>query len=268
LKASLARSKLRDVENALAAGKTTESSRYGLSAAVADEEQNLLKLKIQYDDYADDLRQIAGLDPTNKLVLEQVPAESIIENIPGIDTSLNEAASKNADLKIAALNSSRAGFSIKASKLSYLPDLGILGGYTYQNGSVIYPKNNAYIGASLKWNLQDAISNRTVQRQRIYLKKEAEENLANTKEQVKKDIAKAYRKLKQSEELINVAAKVVEFRREDLKIQNDRRSSGLNLESDFLAAKAVVAKSEADLFAAQLNYRIALSELRILTGNY
>jgi len=25
-------------------------------------------------------------------------------------------------------------------------------------GSVIYPKNNAFVGASLKWNLQDALS--------------------------------------------------------------------------------------------------------------
>jgi outer membrane protein TolC len=60
----------------------------------------------------------------------------------------------------------------------------------------------------------------------------------------------------------------VEYRREDLKIQNDRRNSGLNLESDLLTAKAAMAKSESDYFAAQLNYRISLSELKILTGTY
>ena len=93
-------------------------------------------------------------------------------------------------------------------------------------------------------------------------------NFLNTKEQVNRDIAKSYRRLKQSEELIKVAGKVVEYRREDLKIQSDRRKSGLNLEADLLAAKAALAKSEADLYAAQLNYRIALSELKILTGSY
>jgi outer membrane protein len=53
-----------------------------------------------------------------------------------------------------------------------------------------------------------------------------------------------------------------------LKIQTDKRSSGLNLESDLLAAKTVLAKSEADLYSAQLNYRITLSDLKILTGTY
>jgi outer membrane protein TolC len=97
---------------------------------------------------------------------------------------------------------------------------------------------------------------------------QAEENLANTKEEVNKEIAKAYRKLKLSEELIRVAKKVMDYRKEDLKIQNDRRKSGLNLESDLLAARAAMAKAESDYFAAQLNYRTSLTELKILTGNY
>lgn len=178
------------------------------------------------------------------------------------------AVSGNNDLRIAALNKTRADYSIRAGKYSYLPDVGILGGYTYQEGTDIYPKNNTYIGASLKWNLNDAFANRMVLKQRTFLSQQAEENFLNTKEQVNRDIAKSYRRLKQSGELIKVAGKVVEYRREDLKIQTDRRKSGLSLEADLLAAKAALAKSEADLYAAQLNYRIVLSELKILTGNY
>ena len=68
--------------------------------------------------------------------------------------------------------------------------------------------------------------------------------------------------------VIHVAEKVVEYRRADLKIQSDRHISGLNLESDLLSAKAAMAKAESDLYAAQYNYRIALSELKILTGDY
>ncbi len=268
IKVTLAKTKLHDVENAVVAGKTTESSIYGLSASAADEEQNLLKLKIQYDDYAADLIQLTGLDPEVALELQPLPADNFRTDIAAIDTSIIESGTKNNDLKMASLNKTKADYSIKASKFSYLPDLGILGGYTYQEGTDIYPKNNAFIGASLKWNLQDILSNRTVQKQRTFIKMQAEENLANTKEQVSKDIIKSYRKLKQSEELIKVAGKVVEYRSEDLKIRNNARMAGLNLESDLLAAKAAMAKAESDYFAAQLNYRIALSELKILTGNY
>jgi len=35
-----------------------------------------------------------------------------------------------------------------------------------------------------------------------------------------------------------------------------------------MAAKAALAKAEADLFAAQLNYRLAVTDLQILTGNF
>jgi outer membrane protein len=268
IKIKLAESKLLDVENAILAGKTTESNKYGLAALAADEEQNLLKLRIQYDDYAADLKQLTGLTSSGDLFLEPVITEELLEKPAVIDTSLNTAITKNNDLRLASLNRSRAEYSIQASKFSYLPDLGIVGSYTYQDGNFIYPKNNTFVGASLKWNLQDILSNRNIQEQRVFIKKQAEENLANTKEEVNKEIAKAYRKLKLSEELIRVAKKVMDYRKEDLKVQNDRRKSGLNLESDLLAARAAMAKAESDYFAAQLNYRTGLTELKILTGNY
>lgn len=85
------------------------------------------------------------------------------------------------------------------------------------------------------------------------MKKQAEENLADIREQVNKDIEKTRRKLTRSAELITVVNKVLAFRREDLKIKTDRYHARLNL--------------EADVFAAQLHYRIALIDLKILAGN-
>ncbi len=264
----LAKTKLADVENAVIAGKSTESGRYGLSASVAGEEQELLKLKILYDDYSDDLKQLAGIDPSEDLVLADVADENLTVIVSPGETPVGETAAKNNDLRIASLYNTKADYSMKAGKFNYLPEVGILGGYTYQEGTDIYPRNNAFIGASLKWNVQDLFLNRSVLRQRTLTKKQAEENLANTMEQVTRDIARASRKLMQSMELIKVAGKVVDYRREDLKIQNDRRNSGLNLESDLLSAKAAMAKAEADYLSARLNYRITLSEFKIITGTY
>ncbi|MCU0456358.1 MAG: TolC family protein [Bacteroidales bacterium] len=263
---AMAESRLHDARSALAAGKTIETGIYGLSAALADEQQSLLKLRMQYDDYSADLMQLTGLDPSVTIVPEPVVEGDFVKNHAGADTATGTGTAENYDLKLAKLTSVKADNSIRASKFSYMPDLGILGGYTYQEGIDIYPKNNTYIGASLKWNLNDVLSNRMVQKQRILSKQQADENILNIREQVDRDIAKARRKLRHSEELISVAGKVLEYRREDLKVQSDRRSSGLSLESDLLAAKASLAKAESDLYAAQLNYRMALSELKILTG--
>jgi outer membrane protein TolC len=46
----------------------------------------------------------------------------------------------------------------------------------------------------------------------------------------------------------------------------DKSDAGLNTKVDVLNAKSSLSKSEADLYAAQLSYRLALSDLNILEG--
>ena len=283
IRLDLAQKKLYDVESAVLAGKTTPSSLTGLRANAADEEQNLLKINVQMDDYFDDLRRLTGLKSAS-FALAPVPVD---DADPSAATNGVSGRQENQDLKIAALYQTKAQHAVDAGHYSYLPSLGILGGYVYQHGAADFTgdirysfisagfgldpqwqKRDAFIGVVLNWNLQDLVANTYVTRQRIFLKKQAEENLANTREQVHADTEKARRKLTQAAQLIGVAGKVVAYRREDFKIQTDRFSAGLNLEADWLAAKAALAKSEADLLAARLSYRMAWTDLQILTGRY
>ena len=287
IKLDLAEKKLYDVESAVLAGKTTLSNLAGLKANAADEKQNILKINIQIEDYSADLKRLTGLPPASSFIIDPLSVDDFkMKALP--DESLEaKALTGNHDLKIANLYKTKAQYAIDASYYGYLPDFGILGGYVYQDGSTQLTGStqisavsanigldsnwniqDAFIGVMLKWNIQDVFTNTYVKRQRISLKKQAEENLANTREQVHADIEKARRKLTQSVELINVANEVLVFRREDLKIQTDRRHAGLNLEADLLAVKAALAKAESDVLAAQLNYRMALTDLQMLTGNF
>jgi outer membrane protein TolC len=268
IKLLLAQRKLYDVESAVLAGKTTRSNETGLSANAADEEQTLLKINIQMDDYAADLKRLTGLPPASTFVLDPVSVDDIPVRTAPMEDLVHEAQNGNNDLKMAALYKTKAEHAVRASLYGYLPDLGVLGSYTWQEGIDLYPENNSFIGVLMKWNIQDLFSNTYVKRQRLSLKKQAEENLANTREQVATDIEKAHRKLTQSVKLITVANKVLNFRREDYQIQTDRNRAGLNLEADVLLAKAAMMKAESDVFAAQLNYRMALTDLQILTGKF
>jgi len=268
IKLLLAQRKLYDVESAVLAGKATRSSETGLSANVADEEQNLLKINIQMDDYTADLKRLTGLSRETVLILDPVSFEEQPVHDEKLDDIVSAAQNNNHDLKMADLYKTKAEHAVKASRYSYLPDVGAVGGYTYQDGVTLYPENNSFIGVLMKWNLQDIFSNTYVLKQRLALKNQAEENLAYTQEQVQTDIEKAHRKLTQTVELIRVAKKVLEFRVEDLKIQTDRNQAGLNLEADVLSARAAMAKAESDYYAARLNHRIAATDLRILTGIY
>jgi len=259
----LDKSKLKDVENALLAGKTITANKAGLQANIADQEQNILKLNIQAQDYIGDLITVTGINATS-LKLQGI--EPAIQSLNALDDYQHAAKSSNADLQIAELNKSKAILGIKASRQSNLPDFGLIGGYAHQYGNAIMPADNPFIGVSLKWNLQDIFSNKQITRQRQYQLRQAEENIAYTQQQVSNDIEKAYRKINQAKALIAVAQKAVTYRKEELKIQEDKQAAGLNMKTDLLNTKSLLAKAEADMYASELSYLMAISDLKLLTG--
>ncbi|KAA9340381.1 TolC family protein [Larkinella humicola] len=262
-KLDLAHLKLYDVESALLSGKTVDAGKVGLQANIADEEQNLLKLTIQAEDYTADLKQLTGILTPSFIPEDVMPA---VQTSHSVEEAKTIATTHNVNLKIATLGQIKTELAIKAAKLSYRPDVGLIAGYTYQTGNVLYPANNPFAGVSFKWNIQDLVANKQVLNQRGFLLQQARENVANTQEQVTNDIEKAYRKINQATALIAVAEKAVNYRTQELKIQNDRKDAGLNTQADILTTKSLLAKAQADLYAAQLNYRLAQSDLKILTG--
>ncbi|MGG7664707.1 TolC family protein [Dyadobacter sp. BHUBP1] len=262
-KIKLAQMRLYDVESALLSGKTIDVNKAGLQANIADEEQNLLKLRIQTEDYTADLKQLTGID-ADSVTLAPVTNMTIASGT--LDTYLTNAATSNNDIKIANLTEIKTQKAIRAAEQSNLPDIGLVAGYSYQTGNLLFPNNNPFVGAQFKWNIQDLVANKQVIRQRHFLSQQARENLLNTQNQVKNDVSKTHRKLTQATALIAVAEKAVKYRTEELKVQTDRQASGLNLEADILNTRSLLAKAEADLLAAQLNYRLAHSDLQRLAG--
>jgi outer membrane protein TolC len=258
----LARARLYDAEGAQAAGKTTGVNLSGLRAGISGEEQNLLKLNIQVEDYLTELERLTSL---HALKLEAVEPGSMTVN-PVDEYKL--AATSNPDMEIARLNKEKALLGIKAAKQSNLPDFGLIAGYYVQQGSPVLPGNSPYVGLNLKWNIQDLFSNKQVQNQRQYQLKQAEEAIVYMQKQVESDIDKAWRKVKQSDALITAAQKLAGYRREAFKEQEDRQVTGLDTKTVLLEAKSQLAEAEADLYAAQLSKVLAVAALRNLTGQH
>lgn len=262
-KLELAKMKLYDVESALLSGKTIDVNKAGLQANIADEEQNLLKLNIQSEDYTADLKQLTGIKAEG-FILENV--DKIAVSAGSLESYTTNATAHNIDLKIANLGQVKTEQAVKAAQQSNRPDIGLVAGYSYQTGNLLYPTNNPFLGAQFKWNIQDLVANKQVIRQRNFLLQQARENIAYTQDQVTNDVAKAHRKLSQASALIAVAEKAVTYRNEELKIQQDKQASGLNIQADLLNTRSLLAKAEADLLSAQLNYRLSFSDLQRLTG--
>ncbi|MHA3047673.1 TolC family protein [Riemerella anatipestifer] len=245
--------RLHDAESALLAGKTIALSTEALRASIADKEQELLKLEIEADDYRSDLKKLTLL-PIENYTLDEA-----------ISWTPKNTAAPNPDEALAQLNIEKAQLAIKASKQSNLPDIGVVGGYVYQTGNQIIPTHNPFIGVNLKWNLQELFTNKSQEKQREIMVQQAQQNLLMTQDHLTSEIEKAKRAIIQFEKLMNVAQKAVNYRKGELKIQNDKKTAGLNTQIDLLSAEADLAKAQADWYAAALGYELAKSNLRRLT---
>lgn len=261
-KLELAKVKLYDAENALAAGKSTKVNIAGLHADIAAQEQNLLRLNIQVQDNLDELESLTGLNGEGMKLQEPESGNAVRNQVDEYKT----IALGNPDMEIARLNKEKALLGIKAAGQGNLPDLGIVTGYYVQQGNPVLPTSSPYLGISLKWNLQDMFSNKQVQKQRFFQLKQAEESLAYTRQQVDTDIDKAWRNVKQSDALILSAQKLLVYRKDALKEQQDRLAAGLDIKVAMLETKSQLAEAEAGLYAAQLSNVMAIARLRNLAG--
>ncbi|MCC9138450.1 TolC family protein [Pontibacter silvestris] len=260
----LTEARLYDVESALLAGKTDEVNKIGLQAELASQQQKLLEISNQLEDYTFDLNETLGLPANTKLNLTEV--QETTTALQPVEVYLQQAQKSNYDVRLAEENTQKAAHGVEAAKQDYIPSVSAVGGYMYQSVVSILPENNYFLGVQANWNILTFGRRKAVLNQRRSLQRQAEINLDRTKEQVEGRIAKAYRKIRQAQAMVSVAQKAVQYRRQELKLKEDRLAAGLNLKKDLLETQATLAKAEADFYSAQLNYNLALSELESATG--
>lgn len=262
-KLELAKARLLDEETALEAGKTITAGLSGLKAAVAEEEQRIMKLDILLQDYKSELASVTNISEND---IELAPVDPLLTPVEPMNV-YKEQVSANPDIQITQLTREKALLGIKAARQSNIPDIGLVAGYYYQQGNPIMATSNPYVGINLKWNLQDLFSNGAILQQRKAQLKQAEENLAYQQQQYNTEIGKAHRKISQTAVLVEVAKKAVEYRRDELKLQEDRLASGLDVKTAVLEVRSNLAKAEADLYSAQLSYLVSVAELKSLASN-
>ena len=263
IKIQLAQQKLKQAEDALSAGKIIDINTAGLMASLAENEQELLKLENQFDAYKNDLSNLSGIALNDNIRLEDV---EVNPELLGEMNSFTSQLEKNPDIQLARLTAQKASLGVQASKRSFIPDLGIVGGYAYQTGMDLLPENNPFVGLSLSWDVQGVFTDSYKLQQRKLQQQQSVEKLKDTEEKMANEIEQAYKETHQAIRLIEVAEKVVHYRKEAFKLEEDRKRAGLNTDTDWFQAKADLTKAEADLYGAYLGYRNALLHLKTLIG--
>lgn len=254
--------RLYDVESAFLSGKTVEANTVGMKADVSDRKQDLLELDNEENDYLAELKTLTGTD------FRDIPfGDESNYPIQNVSDYLDDAAANNVDVRISALQIAQSEQGIKAARRNYLPDVGLMAGYAYQNSLSILSENNPYVGVSFSWNLQNLFGNSKVMKQRRLKHEQAVEYNEYVRKDITAKVEKAYRQLKETEHLMDVAAQAVDFQRHNLDIAYDKQDAGLNTRTDVLEAEAEFAKSEADYYAAKQSYLVTLADLRMLTSD-
>lgn len=257
----VAQRKLADAETARLAGKALEADIAGLNAELMAKEQDLLDYKTKENELLADLRKLTGLD------LQGVPLGDgglLPTSTPSLQHYKDLALGQNVDLRLSEEQVEKSRLGLKAARLAYLPDVGAMAGYTYQNSTDLIAKDNPYVGVSLSWNLQSVAGNRQTVKQVKLKHEQAVANVDYTRRATLAAVEKAYDNLQASARLVAVAEQAADYADKTLKTERDRMDAGLTTPLALLTKEADQAKAEADLYAAKQKQRIAQSELDAL----
>ena len=199
------------------------------------------------------LNQMIGLPEGTRL--ELVPPEPLVENI-----SLNEATDKataNPEVIEAEQTAIKAHAGLTATKLTYVPTVGVLGGYAFQNAiNLVLPRSFGYIGVSASWTIFDF-----GKRERGVKEVRAQAEMADlgvqlTKAKVAAAVKSSYFELERSRQFTQLARRMA----------SATQVVEASYKPDDPEVESARARMEADMFRAELEYRQVYAKLKALMG--
>jgi outer membrane protein len=265
IRLELADATLHDATSAREAGKVTDAGILGLQALRTDAEQNLLKAEDDVDDLTIELRHLIGLADTASMVLDSLVVVDTAAGAP-LTECRSLAMAGNLDVQLAGHQREKADHGVTAAYKEYLPDISLIGSFTYQPTLDFLPKRDYSVALVLSWTLWDWGERKAVLDERRVMRAQAEELLSGAREDARSGVDRAYRKMRHAIALMDAARRALRYREEECREQSSRHDAGLCLPKDWLGARAAYAKSQTDYLSAQCNYVVSLSELQIVTG--
>jgi len=201
------------------------------------------------------LDEMLGLPEGTKLGL--IAPAPLVENI-----SLGEAVDKavaNPEVIEAEQTAIKAHAGLVATKLQYVPTVGIIGGYALQDAiNRVLPKSFGYIGVSASWTIYDFGKREHGVKEVKAQSEMADMGVQLTKAKVAASVKSAYFELERSRQLYQLASRMVTATQVVPASYNPD-------DPDVESARATM---EAEMFRTELEYRQAYAKLKALTGSH
>jgi outer membrane protein len=185
--------------------------------------------------------------------LEPVIPMAFFENISAPE-AVGEAMQSNPEVVEAQQTLVKARAVSKLSKLDYVPDVALVGGYAYQTVFPVLPNDFSYIGVMASYNLFDFGKREHTVKERNAQVAMAETALQLVKAKVAASVTKAYLDLDRARQLSELARRM------------DSVSRAMEVAYEPEEATNARAKREAETLQAELDHRVAFSRLQQLMG--
>jgi len=247
-----------DVENAYQQGMVSRNDLLAAQVSLADAVQSSIQVENMLDISRSAYNRLLGRGFQEPVLLDELKPDVLNSSLEALTA---QAIEQRYELRVLKGQADALNFKAKAIRGKNAPQIGLSGGYGFQENEYQVHEGQWLVGVGIKWTLFDAglIRNQSsaTARQARALEQQYGEVLSRIKLQVRQywlSVQETRKRLKVTEQSISQAE-------ENLKVNRDRYEHGLSTNTDVLSAEALRTGSQNN--HANARYDAVLANIRL-----
>ena len=241
---TVAKTKVEVIANGFQIVSTAPTSLVGVAEQETSLEagKELIAANSQVSELTQSLNALIGFPQDTEL--ELIVPDLVVVGTLSLSEATQQALASNAEIVEAEQAVVKARAAAKLSKLEYVPDVAVIGGYSYQTAIPLLPRDFSFIGVVATYNLFDFGKRESIVSERKTQVSMAEANLDLVKAKVAASVQKTFLDLERIKQIRDLSRQ--------LTIMYQASPE----------ARTGLAKAEADMYQAELDYRVTFSRLK------
>jgi len=232
------------IESGLQLVSTAPPSLGGMAdrqAALLESGKELVAANSLVTELTQSLNALIGFAPDTEL---ELTAPEFVDETVSLREATQQAIASNAEVVEAEQAVVKARAAAKLSKLEYVPDVAVIGAYTYQTAIPLLPRDFSFIGVMATYNIFDFGKRENIVSEHKTQLSMAEASLALVRAKVAASVQKSFLDLERVRQIRDLTRQVA------VMFQSSSE------------AKTSLANAEANMYQAVLDYRVAFAQLK------
>jgi len=190
-----------------------------------------------------------------------------------LEECLKVAQDRRPEVKTSLSRVEQSRKTVDLDKSEYYPSVNLVGSYGWFGdtadiqGSRYQDQENWSVMARAEWKFWEWGRTRHKVDASRNRERQAQDALANVKDQVALEVKNAYLLMREAEKRIFVAKKAIEQAEENYRLNEERYKEQVATSTDVLDAQTLLTRAKSDYFNALSDYHIALTRLERSTGS-